>query len=173
MEVAEALNAIAAAFPSRPLPAMTLRQAQLGDQTMSREIPEHEWVAEGERDRGVRWTDVEEQTLRECPAALSFLDDEGFVYYVPAFLSAALRQIIAGRLNDDLVSHAVFAVTHTNDNWSLARLKRLTDPQIDAVIAFLRIVRERGGFDGDEARRALTNYWETPESHRRTLIYVP
>jgi hypothetical protein len=172
MEVADALKAIAAALPDGPMPAMTLRQAQLCDGTLSKEITEHEWAVAGELDHDVLWTRVDEQTLRECPA-LGFLDDEGFVYYLPAFLSAALRQIVAGRLNDDLVGYAVFAVTNNKDNWSLARLKQLSDAQIDAVGEFLRIVRERGGFNGNEAAQALQTYWETPESRRRTLLYVP
>jgi hypothetical protein len=174
MDAADVLTRIRAAFPEYPLPELTLRQAQLGDQTLSREITDDELRKEGERDRGVPWTQIEDATLRECDAALSFIDDAGFVYYLPAFLSAALRQIAAGRTDSDrLVDSAVFHVTNVKSNYALARLKHLTDEQIDAVIYFLRVVCARGGFNTDDAAQALRSYWETPESRRRTLIYVP
>jgi hypothetical protein len=174
MDIARSLSAIASAFPEQPLPSMTLRQAQLGDQTMSREVTDEELRREGERDAGIVWSKVDEATLRECDAALSFLDEDGFVYYLPAYLSAALRQIAAGNADSDaLVTQAVFHVTSTKENHSLARLKRLTDAQIDAVIEFLHVVRDHGGFDAKHAVAALSGYWETPESRRRTLIHVP
>jgi uncharacterized protein DUF6714 len=174
MDIADALATIRAAFPEQPLPEMTLRQAQLGDQTMSREITDDEWRNEGERDRGIVWTQLEETMLRECDAALSFLDEDGFVYYLPAFLTAALRQIAAGKSDlDDLVTGAVSHVTNTKNNYALARLKRLSDAQIDAVVGFLHVVQAHGGFDDERAGDALRSYWETPESRRRTLIYVP
>src|ERR1700731_2877099 len=136
MDVADALAKIRTAFPERPLPEMTLRQAQLADQTMSREITEEEWRREGERDRGGEWTQIDDATLRECDAALSFLDEEGFVYYLPAFPTVALRQLAGGKDDtDDLFNGAVFHVTHMKDNYALARLKPLTDAQIDAVIS--------------------------------------
>jgi hypothetical protein len=98
MDAADVLTRIRAAFPEYPLPELTLRQAQLGDQTLSREITDDELRKEGERDRGVPWTQIEDATLRECDAALSFIDDAGFVYYLPAFLSAASPGVYSGTL---------------------------------------------------------------------------
>jgi hypothetical protein len=174
MDITSVVAQIVSAFPERPIPTMTLRQGQLGDQTMTREISEDEWRREGERDCGVIWTQVDESTLRECDSALCFLDEEAFVYYLPAYLCAALRSIAAGRSESNyLVNGAVFHVTNTRDNWALARLKRLSDRQIDAVINFLRVVRDQCPFEAIDAGDALVGYWETPESRRRTLIYVP
>src|SRR4051794_34883335 len=93
MDTEAMLSSIREAFPERPLPAMTLRQAQLADQGMSREITEEAWEVEGDRDRGVSWSAVDDVTLEECDAALSHLDEEGFVYYLPAFLTLAVRQL--------------------------------------------------------------------------------
>jgi hypothetical protein len=173
MAAADALAELNIAFPEQPLPAMTLRQAQLGDETLSREIDDDEWRAAGERDGGIPWTQVDEATFRECDAALSFIDEEGFAYYIPALLSAALRLIAAGRPDDELVDRAVFHVTCMKHNWALARLKSLNDAQIDAVVSFLRVVSGLGGSNAQDATEALASYWETPESRRRTLIYVP
>jgi hypothetical protein len=174
MDTSAAIAAIEAAFPEAPLPRTTLRQAQLGDQTMSREITEAEWAREGERDAGVPWPQIDEATLRDCDASLSFLNEEGFVYYLPAYLRAALRRMTPGDgVIDDLIGGAVFHATNIQDNWSRARLKCLSDSQIDAVIGFLHVVRDHGGIHAAEATDALREYWETPEARRRTLVYVP
>ena len=90
-----------------------MRQEQLSDQSISRQITEDEWLAEGAKDRGVVWSQIDERTLRECDASLAHLDNEDFVYYLPAFLCAALRQLASGNADyDDLVGGTVFAVCH-------------------------------------------------------------
>lgn len=141
---------------------------------MSHDITDEVWEAEGDRDRGVIWGAVDDITLEECDAALSHLDEEGFVYYLPAFLRLAVRQLASGYSDRSrCFSGVVFHLTHVSSNYALAKLKRLTDPEIDVVIAFLRAVRDRRGLDAEDAVAALMSYWETPESRRRTLIHVP
>ena len=161
------------AFPEAPLPETTLRQAQLADQSMSREISQSEWDAAGTLDRGVRWKDIPDDTLIECDAALSHQSEEGFVYYVPAYMRLALRHLACpAKRSDEAFGFTVFHLTHRT-NYSLGRYKHLSDAQIDAVISFLREVRDAGSFEGDLAEKALTRYWETPEARRRTIIHVP
>ena len=175
MDIAALRAAIRSAFPERPLPSMTLRQGQLADQSMSsRGVSDEGWQIEGEKDRDVIWTAIDDATLEECDAALSHLDEEGFIYYLPAFVDLAARQLAAGVAEkSDHFSSVVFHLTHISDNYALARLKRLTDAQIQVVTEFLCLVRDHGGFDAKSADAALRLYWETPEAHRRTLIYVP
>jgi len=173
-DAAEMLAAIREAFPERPLPNVTLRQAQLADQSLSREITDEEWSAEGEKDRSTAWTEIDDTTLEDCDAAMAHIDEEGFVYYLPAFISLAVRQLQSGNYNNSkCFSGTVFHLTFISENYALARLKRLTDRQIELIIEFLRLVRDRSKFDAADAERALKSYWETPEAHRRTLIYVP
>src|SRR5438034_9854564 len=137
MDAEAMLNSIRDAFPERPLPDMTLRQAQLADQGMSCEITEEQWRAEGDRDRLTVWTQIDDVTLEECDAALSHLSEEGFVYYLPAFLTLAARQLAAGTAaKSNSFSGIVFHLTLVRENYSLARLKRLTGSQIQVVIAF-------------------------------------
>jgi hypothetical protein len=170
---------VKAAFPDQPLPDMTLRQAQLADQSMSREISEEEWQSEGRQDRHVKWTEIEAATLLQCNAALSHLDENAFAYYLPAYLLFALNCLGRPRYSHDLLfTFVVHAVTDVS-NYNLARLKRLTDSQIDAVISFLRLVRTLPNIGSEPdvcaelASTALQRYWETPDARRRTLIYVP
>src|SRR3954469_9040124 len=88
---ARLLELIAAAFPLRPLPQMSLRQAQLADQSMSREITDEEWRRAGELDGGRSWNEFSDAHLIACDTALSPLDEQSFVYYLPAYLLFALR----------------------------------------------------------------------------------
>ena len=175
MNPAALLTQIREAFPVNPLPDMTLHQGQLADQSLAREIPESEWNAEGEKDRATPWSAFEAQDLVNCEAALSHLDEDAFVYYLPAFLTFTVHNLNSesfayGRA----VNAAVCAVTQRS-NYNLARLKRLSDAQIDAVISFLRFVRDsdNGHTYGDLAAKALQRYWETPDARRRTLIQAP
>jgi hypothetical protein len=153
MDPAALLKQVREAFPVGPIPEMTLHQGQLADQGIPREIPEFEWKAEGEKDRSTAWPAFDVQDLVNCEAALSHLDETSF-----------------GRA----VNSAVCAVTERS-NYNLARLKRLSDPQIDAVISFLRFVRDndKGHTCGNLSAKALQRYWETPDARRRTLIQAP
>ena len=72
------LDFIAAAFPLRPLPQMSLHQAQLADPSMSREITDEEWRRAGELDRGRSWNEFSDDNLIACDAALSHLDEQSF-----------------------------------------------------------------------------------------------
>ena len=167
------LARIRKAFPAEPLPEVTLLQAQLTDQGLAREITNEEWETEGNRDRGVFWYDIPVATLLECDAALSHLDGDAFVYYLPAFLSFALREDCPGNYREEeILGNTVFAVTHLS-NYSLSRFKHLTDEQIDVVTDFVRWLRQAGGFHRPSADEALNKYWETPDARRRTLIQAP
>jgi len=175
MDPVALLTQIREAFPLNPLPNMTLHQGQLADQSLAREIPESEWNAEAEKDRGTPWSVFEAQDLVNCEAALSHLDEDAFVYYLPAFLTFTVHNLNSERFAyGRAVNAAVCAVTQRS-NYNLARLKRLSDAQIDAVISFLRFVRDNDNAHtyGDLAAKALQRYWETPDARRRTLIQAP
>jgi hypothetical protein len=173
MEPSALLTLILDAFPVKPTPEMTLYQGQLADQSMAREISEAEWDAEGNKDRHTPWTGYEIQDLANCQAALAHLDEEAFGYYLPAFLSFAVRY---GRSENfthiNVVSTALHVVTELS-NHNRARLKKLTGQQIDAVIAFLRFVSSWGGLDSELAKTALRLYWETPDARHPKLIQAP
>jgi hypothetical protein len=174
MEAKQLSDVIEAAFPLGPLPEMSLHQAQLGDQSMSREIPETEWEAAGKIDAGRNWGDFSDEELMSCDAALAHLEEVSFVYYLPAFLLFAVRHCNA-RWSDpteSLVGSAVFSVTHL-EPYSLGRYKRLTSEQRAAVIAFLEFMTENGNVHRrPQAQNALKRYWRTDEASK-PLIIVP
>lgn len=153
---------------------MTLRQGQLADQSLARAITDQEWAREGDRDRHILWTDISDSTLRECEAALAHLDEDAFVYYLPAFLRLAVSNIHVDVLHplSDVVGSTLFAITERS-NYNVGRLKRLSDKQIDCVIDFLQFDVEQQGKRATDAEKALTRYWLTPNARTKTVVYVP
>ena len=105
MECSSLVQQIRTAFPLLPLPEVSLHQAQLTDQSMTREITRADWTAAGARDAGRTWDTFTDAELAECDAALSHLDELGFIYYLPAFLLLALRHL------EVEWDHPVWAVT--------------------------------------------------------------
>ena len=161
------------AFPASPLPEMTLQQGELLDYTLDREISEEEWDAAHAAGQGVTWKEVTLETLLACPAALSHISEAGFVYYVPAFICAALDHLARPVTStDDLFGSTVFHLTHTETGYSLSRLKLFNAEQRVAVTAFLREAADAGGFTGGEAQKGLQGYWLTPRASE-PLVYVP
>src|SRR5689334_23041037 len=164
---------IDSAFPEAPLPDMTLQEAELADHTLSREIGDAEWEAARDAGKSLTWKQVSLDVLLSCSAALSHLSKDGFVYFVPAYMRAAL----AHRANpqprtEALLTSTVFQLTHTGSNYSLSRLKAFSGNQMQAVIAFLQDIAKVADFDGREARLSLERYWLTPRA-KEPLICVP
>ena len=174
MDKATLITQIAKAFPASPLPQVSLRQAVLADQTLTKSISDTEWETERLKDGHIAWPSLSDETLIECGLGLAHLDEQSFVYYIAAFLRFAVKHIDASLLSPEgeLLGTVVFSVTHTS-NYNLARLKHLNDAQIDCVIEFLRLVQERSKTHGADASKALVRYWQTPEARRKTVVYVP
>jgi hypothetical protein len=150
-----------------------LRQAQLADQSLSRTISDTEWSKEGTKDRGILWDQLADQTILECDASLAHLDEEGFVYYLPAYLSFAVRNLSSRDSEHQKMIGFVISSLSNRSNYGLARYKRLSDRQIDLVIKFLRLVCGKQDHYGNLAGKALKRYWEKPDARRRTIIEAP
>ncbi len=173
MEPTFLLRRIAESFPRAPQPEMTLRQAQLADQSLSREISSVEWEAEGAKDRSLSWMQIPDEQLIECEAGISHLDDDAFVYYLPAFLHFAVRHIDVGIAGSEgtLMNAIIFAVTNFS-NYNLGRLKRLNEAQIVCVTEFLQFIAQHNETYGSDAVEALNNYWLTSDAKRKTIIHI-
>ena len=66
MSVQSLVARIEEVFPEFPLPDMTLRQAQLADETLDREISQEEWDTTGRIDHAVVWKAIEPAALIAC-----------------------------------------------------------------------------------------------------------
>jgi hypothetical protein len=114
--------------------------------------------------RGKDWRDVTYPWLASYPgdptAIPRFMRDEGFLYYLPAFLNLAL-DAGANEIRD-AVSYALTApgadASGGDRDRFRARMSRLSDEQRAAVIGVLRHVSEEEG-PGSPAQDALESYW--------------
>ena len=169
IDTSDLLVQIGKAFPARPLPAMSLRQAHLADLGMRRRVAVPKLKAECVKDGAVPWPAISDAALLECGDGLAYLDEKSFAYYLGAFLCFALRHIDAplSSAEGDLVDSIVFSVT-SRCSYNLRRLKRLSEPEIGAVTDFLHLLQNRSESCGIDAVEALEHYWRTPEAHRKS-----
>ena len=171
MDIATLSKQIKAAFPLLPSPKISLYQAQLLDVTLSRKIDQAEWMAAGARDSGRTWGDYRESELMACDAALYHQDEIGFVYYLPAFLLMALRQLAVAGIPrvEEKIFPALFAITHFS-GYSLSRFARFTPEQVTAVRNFLEFVASGPGTSAEDARVALELYWNTDRAGKFLIL---
>jgi len=155
------------AFSSRPYP---------GDDRIAasdRRYPDYEGHRVSAFFRGKDWHEVSFASLRDGyagdrTATLQFMLDEGFLYYLPAFLLMALEPQ-AG----DMAEALSFVLTDPGPESGedsrrfRARMERLSAEERAAVADALRFLAdryEREGDPGNPARDALRSYWEPAQA---------
>lgn len=92
-----------------------------------------------------RWQDVPPKALVECQMALSFLDEKGFRYYLPAFMVHGLEdwENDAGVLLDSCEYHLLHDYPNSlrkSEPASIAAKYGFSDAQCLAIAHFLRFV---------------------------------
>src|SRR4051794_35660952 len=134
METLSVVQAVQAAFPLWPLPAMSIHQAHLSDDSMTRKISGKEWDVAGQLDADRTWREFTDDELISCDAALSHFDEPSFIYYLPAFLLFSMRHCKVEWSHPAwaLAGGTVFSVTHRSP-YSLSRYKLMSPQQRDAV----------------------------------------
>jgi hypothetical protein len=138
-----------------------------GDDAIARadaRYPDHEGHRVAAFLRGKDWRTVTAQALKTAypgdPTAVPrFLRDEGFLYYLPAFLAMALDPA-----EGDIADAIAYALTAPGTEAAedatefRARMSRLSHAETKAVTAVLRHVAEREG-PGSPADDALQSFW--------------
>lgn len=114
--------------------------------------------------KGRHWRDLSPAELQYHSS--SFLSSEGFRYYLPAYLLAALED------HGNLMPHTVYGLTPPEASspeeqrlraWQLERFEGLSPAQKRAVRAFLEYARDEASHyfsQGQDPRLALERYWE-------------
>jgi hypothetical protein len=123
----------------------TLHQAQLLDQTMSREISEEEWAAAKGLDPQTDWRDVPAASLDECDAVLSHASPQSWLFYIPAYMKRALELLDDDSIQSNLPNSVIFHLTFEKADqglwwYGLERFKQLTSQQVEAVVGFLSYI---------------------------------
>jgi hypothetical protein len=109
------------------------------------------------------WSEVNPQLFDQLPSAVSYLDQEGLRYYLPAFMTADVRRKGAWQ---SAVDDGFLALLEDP-----GRLPMLTMEQIDSVCSWLRIVRRRHPWFDPAARLiwegiAFGGYLAVAPTHR-------
>jgi hypothetical protein len=130
------LARIAAAFAQvrREDGGVTLHEAQVRDNGGSL----REQFNARKHDTDMRWQEIDDETIAQLPDALAHLDAAGFRYYLPAYLSFALRCPLADCLSSD---RTIALFTHDAPDQD-DRCRLLDTPQRRCVAAFLRYCRD-------------------------------
>jgi hypothetical protein len=94
-----------------------------------------------------RWQDVPDAEIRSCNSALSFLDIQGFRFYLPAFMRTGLRHFedeFSGVRNTCEVhlTHDHPKSLRQSNAADIAAQYRFTAAQIRAIAHFLRLVAD-------------------------------
>ena len=116
-------------------------------------------------DLEARWQDVPDDDIFACCSALSFLNEKGFRYYIPAFMVYGLR-----RWGDDwngILNSCEYHLLHDypkslrkSEPAAIAGKYQFTDAQSKAVARFLRFIIDFDKIAGDGATVEAVERWE-------------
>jgi len=160
------ISSIKTAFDGVPRSDTSLRQFRLTDRFgMSREITDSEWDAAGFGRTDTRWQEIPDSEIQECGVLLAHMQARDFLYYLPAYMLKAVRDIQDGSTGSEIVGSFVSCVYPSNRStssraYTLSQLSLLTQPQWHAISEFLKFVAEFGDdHDRAEASKVIQRFW--------------
>ena len=107
------------------------------------------------------WSEIPDEVIDNHEAALSFVDPEGFRYYLPAFMRWALRHYKqSNRITVDTAIYALYPGPGFFE-WNMQRFQVFNEEQSKVICRFLRFMAEYtdGRADDELAREAIEAYW--------------
>jgi hypothetical protein len=115
------------------------------------------------QDTEKRWQDVPDRDIENHYSVLSFMDAEGFRYYIPAYMSWTLRNFAtSSSLSCDMTIYALTPSNHQKiADWQRERWQLLDASQSKAVLSFLKYMLKNadGRADDSAAYAAIADYW--------------
>lgn len=104
------------------------------------------------KDEKLSWNSIPSSALNENYTALSFFDDKGMRFHLPAFMICEIKEEYNFGMS--------FVLTHLSD-YSRSQFKLLSKTQRAAVKLFLEYLLEHPGyeFENPEIKAAIENYW--------------
>jgi hypothetical protein len=134
--------------------------------------PQEERMAARRRDRESSWQEVTDQDVLECQSALSFLDPEGFRYYIPTFMILGLKLMQLPRFDarDDqagILHSSSYHLLHFYPK-SLRQSEpalfvdkyRFSNAQCRVIAKFLRLIIDCEEWGADEVTVNAVERWE-------------
>lgn len=141
--------------------AVSLHQTSVIDDMGS----EEEMRAAALQDKDQHWSEIPDRLLDQHDAALSFFDNKGWVYHLPAFLCWVLSSWdseLSSTSHDSAIStlrppsRSSPAESYLFE-WQRSRFDSLNDDQRTACARFLRYLGWQ--HDDDESRDYYQSYW--------------
>ncbi|TAD75969.1 MAG: hypothetical protein EA001_13045 [Oscillatoriales cyanobacterium] len=93
------------------------------------------------------WRDISDRNLLDCPSALSFLDQKGFLFYLPALMTLGLRHFYADP--QGIRSSCEYHLTRDypqglrrSQPAKIAQKRGFSPAQVAVVAQFLRLVAD-------------------------------
>jgi uncharacterized protein DUF6714 len=114
---------------------------------------------ERKRDTDTHWTEIPGETISRFYSALSFMDAEGFCYYIPAYMNWTLQNY---RASNSASTDSTISALWTNTKRADKRYALLTDEQRACIARFLWFMATAaadGRADASAATRALEDHW--------------
>ena len=157
--VEDIVRAIEAAFAGVPRGRITLHEAEAIDGYETAEERQEARELDPEQD----WRAVPGVSIEECPDALSFLDPEGWRFYLPAYMRWALQHLKDS--HSTAIDQTIYALDcgdspPSSVERSMERFRTLTRAQTQAVHRFLSFAADNDDTcDAVVAQQALDRYW--------------
>ena len=120
-----------------------------------------ECAAARQQDTERSWQDVPAQDIEDNYPVLTYLDAEGFRYYLPAFMVWSLKnyQTSASVSVDAPIYELDLSGNEDRRERKMEQFRLFSDEQRVAACRFLRFMSEQVDADASMARPALDNYW--------------
>ncbi len=154
------IEAIRSAFAGVPRGRITLHEAEVMDLYGTDAQRQQARLL----DTDESWDEVLDRDVAECTTALSYVDPEGWRYYIPAYMVWSLRYFREPR---GMASDAtIYTFDPHNDYAGLrerqrSRFQLLDHAQSRAVCRFLRYMAAHDDHaDARMANEALSGYWD-------------
>ncbi len=159
-KLSQVIKAIEEAFDDVPFPRTTVHEAELVDDTTFRNVTDVEIEKAIQMDKVSHWNEVQFEHLEECEAALSHIEEDGFKFYIPAFMILGLKKLVVEDEGSTTLDQVVFHLTHL-DVYTSSKICQLNDPQKKSVCIFLRYLNNLENVDYyTDIPKSLESYWD-------------
>jgi hypothetical protein len=110
------------------------------------------------------WWEVPDAHMERLYWAHSYFDAKGFRYYLPAYMTWALRVLPEPNANTTSLDSLLYTLTPSEEppesNWLFQKqVALLTSEQCKAICSFLQYLVRYGDGYGEMAQEALNRYW--------------
>ena len=130
---------------------------------------ERAWARAGDTDK--KWEEVPDEGIQQGYSCLSFLDEIGFAYYIPAYMTWYIRNVDSNDpevMGSNTFEFLIYSLGASMDGiiteYKVSQFRLLTLEQRRAIAHFLQFAEKiyeewsRGDSDSS-ARQVLDSYW--------------